>query len=214
MNNLPDEGAADGAQGSFKVPARERQIKIISEVIAQAHARKERAGKADYAKYDTKQLSIWRRFLAVCESHRSIALATTVILLLAVACSFLIFRQNEIQLTALLNSERSTPQALPKNLRMSIKTMRVDLFEGKDYLAGTLTLTATNPNSGTTVFSVVLDGKDSEGLTGHFTGSLQVTNAPGVSRIKKTRDITGALLSGTFEIRGQVTNHIEQSFGP
>ena len=126
---------------------------------------------------------------------------------------FLPSRPETIQLAA-LSPERATDVALPKNFILDVKKQRLELSEGGDRLSGTISPLAGESSTGVAAFTVSLSGKDNTGVEARFRGTLWLTNAAGAATIRKTADVKGARLGGTFEIVGQSTNAVNQVFAP
>lgn len=164
---------------------------------------------------DQKQIrSLWSAIASVLRvpSFR-LGYAVAVSALLLIGITFWLSRPQVIELVAIVDPDRSIDVSLPKNLRINLRSNRMELFDDHDKLSGSLR-DRKELSAGITSFEFLIAGKDSEGVEARLRGTLWITNKAQVTVPRKASDISAALLKGLVETSRKTTNRVDVLFRP
>lgn len=103
---------------------------------------------------------------------------------------------------------------LPEQLQFQPARGSSRLGRGQTSLSGALGGFRSGAAGNVSVYEMRLQGTTTNGLPLVFTGSLVVTNAPGVAKAQRRSQVLGALLVGEIKVGDQTPVPVSQAFLP
>lgn len=211
MSTPKEDGNKDQAQRAAALAAlrdyyrRQITVEQVKDTLDLIHGNRTRSSSAEPGWRDDAA-EVWQ-YLSVTRLKQKLAAgaATSVAMLLLV---WVVFGAAQITVRTPARWQTASGIRLPDTLRFRPGKATAQLQGAEFNLPGTLG-GILRKGSDLTSIDVTFSGKTSAGEALTFSGTLLLTNAPGVTEIRRRKDFTGALLSGKWIVGTNAPVHVE-----